>query len=316
MYLVRIIMATVFLTSIAPSLRASDSTVYWTDRHCDPLTFESCLMGANPDGSNPFEVIRSQGNYDGLAIGSDRNSFVLSTDLGIELVSGNPATRKQVAFAVDPDSLVVDALNNRIYFENYSGMTHIERVDIDGSNRMTIIPNASGIINGMAIDPAQDQLFVSRNFKIYRARLDGSDFTPVVYDGSPSTPGQTFSTYGIGVDPFEQKLYWADSYNGDSIRRSNYDGTDVEMVFDDVGFNSHGQLAVDPVNQFIYWYNGFTVRGRSYDGTVNYTHIAISEEIEGIAVAYVPEPAASPLFFAATAALALVYRRSWIPLAA
>jgi hypothetical protein len=119
------------------------------------------------------------------------------------------------------------------------------------------------------------------------------------------------------VDPIEQKLYFAlqGPDGGGSIRRVNYDGTQPETLFDEDDFDDllPTEIAVDPFNRFIYWYNANDdfpmIQGASYDGTVRYDNIALMGNVEGLAVYSIPEPSAGVLAFLALVGFAVLNRR-------
>ena len=48
--------------------------------------------------------------------------------------------------------------------------------------------------------------------------------------------GGTSYINGIAVDPYRGKVYWA-NYNGTNYREKNLDGTEVEVVMDDLSLD-------------------------------------------------------------------------------
>ncbi len=71
------------------------------------------------------------------------------------------------------------------------------------------------------------------------------------------------------------KLYWSDTTD-QVIRRSNLDGTDVEVVLQNAG--SIAGLAIDTTNEWIYWTDrsAYTINRARYDGTAREVLIADS----------------------------------------
>ena len=95
--------------------------------------------------------------------------------------------------------------------------------------------------------PTQAQIIYWHHFepgtssKIKRANLDGSNPENVIDLG-------TLGVGDIAIDQSGGKIYWSEQAR---IRRASLDGTEVE-TFLDTG-DSPGALAIDEVNQRIYW---------------------------------------------------------------
>src|SRR5207253_3113690 len=116
-----------------------------------------------------------------------------------------------------PDGVVVDLEAGHIYWTNMGVPNQndgsIERVDLDGQNRVTIIGE------GKTFTPKQLHL-EKKNGKLYwcdregmrvmRSNLDGSQIETLVETGRGDTDrrDQTRWCVGITIDPEREQLYW------------------------------------------------------------------------------------------------------------
>ena len=173
-----------------------------------------------------------------------------------------------------PDGVVVDVEAGHIYWTNMGVPSKndgsIERVDLDGQNRVTIIGE------GKTFTPKQLHL-EKKSGKVYwcdregmrvmRANLDGSNIETLVdsSNGDPR-PGtdQTKVCVGITVDPDRGQIYWTQKGPANAgkgrIFRANIDipkgetpadRTDIEVLFN--GLPEPIDLELDLKNRFIYW---------------------------------------------------------------
>ena len=173
-----------------------------------------------------------------------------------------------------PDGVVVDLEAGHIYWTNMGVPNQndgsIERADLDGQNRKTIVPE------GGTFTPKQLHL-EKKNGKIYwcdregmrvmRCNLDGSKIETLV-DSSKgdARPGkdETKVCVGITVDPDRGQIYWTQKGPANAgkgrIFRAKIDipkgetaanRTDIETLFD--GLPEPIDLELDLKNRFIYW---------------------------------------------------------------
>ena len=96
----------------------------------------------------------------------------------------------------------------------------------------------------LALDQGSEKLYWStRNRKIRRANLDGSDVEDLLVRQAPSYDD-------IALDLANGKLYWV-SWISRRIQRANLDGSQIEDVVD--GVERPQGLEIDTVNSKIYW---------------------------------------------------------------
>src|SRR5436190_15280556 len=173
-----------------------------------------------------------------------------------------------------PDGVVVDVEAGHIYWTNMGVPSKndgsIERVDLDGKNRVTIIGE------GKTFTPKQLHL-EKRSGKLYwcdregmrvmRANLDGSNIETLVDTSKgDARPGADLTKWcvGITVDPDRGQIYWTQKGPDDAgkgrIFRVKIDipqgeiaanRTDIELLFD--GLPEPIDLELDLKNRFIYW---------------------------------------------------------------
>jgi hypothetical protein len=214
-----------------------------------------------------------------------------------------------------PDGVVVDLEAGHIYWTNMGVPNQndgsIERADLDGQNRVTIIGE------GKTFTPKQLHL-EKKNGKLYwcdregmrvmRANLDGSEIETLV-DTSKGDPrpgtDQTKWCVGITVDPNRGQIYWTQKGPDDAgkgrLFRAKIDipkgetaanRADIEVLFD--GLPEPIDLELDLKNRFIYWTDrgdpprGNTVSRASLDADFKkhpVPDILLTHLMEGIGIA-------------------------------
>ncbi|XP_048725147.2 low-density lipoprotein receptor-related protein 2 isoform X1 [Caretta caretta] len=120
-----------------------------------------------------------------------------------------------------PENLAVDWINNKLYVIETS-VNRIDMVNLDGTNRVTLIAENLGNPRGIALDPTVGYLFfsdwdnLSGDPKVERAFMDGTNRQDLIKTklGWPA---------GITLDIVSKRLYWVDS-RFDYIETVTYDG--------------------------------------------------------------------------------------------
>src|ERR1700756_5413550 len=117
-----------------------------------------------------------------------------------------------------PDGIVVDVEAGHIYWTNMGVPTRndgsIERVDLDGQNRKTIVPDGGTFTpKQLHLDKPNGKLYWCdrEGMRVMRSNLDGSKIETLVdsSQGDPR-PGANAAKWcvGIAVDADAGKLYW------------------------------------------------------------------------------------------------------------
>jgi len=186
-----------------------------------------------------------------------------------------------------PDGVVVDVEAGHIYWTNMGVPSKndgsIERVDLDGKNRVTIIGEGKTFTpKQLHLDKTSRRLYWCdrEGMRVMRANLDGSNIETLVdSSGGDARPGtdETKVCVGITVDPDRGQIYWTQKGPANAgkgrIFRAKIDITkgetaanriDIETLFD--GLPEPIDLELDLKNRFLYW----TDRGDAPRGnTVN-----------------------------------------------
>jgi DNA-binding beta-propeller fold protein YncE len=186
-----------------------------------------------------------------------------------------------------PDGIVVDLEASHIYWTNMGVPTRndgsIERADLDGQNRKTIVPEGGTFTpKQLHLDKKSGKLYWCdrEGMRVMRSNLDGSEIETLVDTSKgESRPGtdETKVCVGITVDPDRGQIYWtqkgpANAGKGRIFRakidipkgKTAANRTDIETLFD--GLPEPIDLELDLKNRFLYW----TDRGDAPRGnTVN-----------------------------------------------
>src|SRR4029077_8263965 len=145
--------------------------------------------------------------------------FLLNLSAG-QVLSVNPdgSGKKVLASGyVLPDGIVVDVEAGHIYWTNMGVPNkndgYIERADLDGGNRTTIVPRGATFTpKQLHLEKASGKLYWSdrEGMRVMRANLDGSQVETLVETGRGDTDGrdQTRWCVGITIDPKLGKIYW------------------------------------------------------------------------------------------------------------
>jgi sugar lactone lactonase YvrE len=214
-----------------------------------------------------------------------------------------------------PDGIVVDTAAGHIYWTDMGVPNRndgtIERADIDGKNRTTIVPPGGTFTpKQLHLEKQSGKLYWSdrEGMRVMRCNLDGSQIETLVQtDEGDSRPGpdETKWCVGITVDPQRGQFYWTQK-GGDNagvgrIFRASLEmpkgqtaanRTDIEVLFENLP--EPIDLELDLENRILYWTDrgdpprGNTVNRASVDGKASRNlvpEILVTHLMEGIGIA-------------------------------
>ena len=244
--------------------------------------------------------------------------FFLDASVGGRIVSVNAdGTNRRVI--VDgcriPDGIVVDLEAGHVYWTNMGVPSEndgsIERADLDGQNRTTIIAQGDTFTpKQLHLERKTGKLYWCdrEGMRVMRCNLDGSKIQTLVdASGGDSRPGRDATKWcvGITVDPDRGQMYWtqkgADNSGSGRIFRANIDipkgenaatRSDIELLFD--GLPEPIDLELDLRNRLMYWTDrGDPPRGNTVNRAAMHSdsgkrpppEILFSHLMEGIGIA-------------------------------
>ena len=193
-----------------------------------------------------------------------------------QVLSMNPdgSDRKVLASGYTlPDGIVVDVEAGHIYWTNMGvpdkNDGHIERADLDGANRKTIVsPGATFTPKQLHLEKASGKLYWSdrEGMRVMRANLDGSGVETLVQTGEGDADRRDLTRWcvGIAVDPDRGHIYWThkgpDNAGLGRLCRAGIDipkgqsattRKDIEVLYD--GLPEPIDIELDRKNRLIYW---------------------------------------------------------------
>ncbi len=214
-----------------------------------------------------------------------------------------------------PDGIVVDVEAGYIYWTNMGNPARndgsIERVDLDGRNRKTIVPEGGTFTpKQMHLEKANGKLYWCdrEGMRVMRCNLDGSKLETLIdTSGGDPRPGPDLTKWcvGITVDPQGGKFYWTqkgpDKGGLGRIFRANIElpkgespanRSDIELLFDHLP--EPIDLELDLRNRVLYWTDrgdpprGNTVNRARLDPATDKLislEIVVTHLMEGIGIA-------------------------------
>jgi DNA-binding beta-propeller fold protein YncE len=211
-----------------------------------------------------------------------------------------------------PDGIVVDVEAGHIYWTNMGVPSKndgsIERVDLDGQNRVTIIGEGKTFTpKQLHLEKKSGKLYWCdrEGMRVMRANLDGSNIETLVDSSRGDTRPGTDPTkwcVGITVDPDSGEIYWTQKGSDDAGQGRIFSAKidipkgetaanriDIELLFD--GLPEPIDLELDRKNRFLYWTDrgdpprGNTVNRVSLDADFKKPEILLTHLMEGIGIA-------------------------------
>ena len=244
-----------------------------------------------------------------------RRLFILDLSGGrILTVNPDGSDRKVILsdLAQGPDGIVVDVERGHIFWTNMNIPTlnqgSIERVDLDGGNRKTIVPEGGTFTpKQLHLDKENGKLYWSdrEGMRVMRANLDGSQIETLVDTSQGDTrPGRDAKKWCVGItlDPKRRQIYWTqkgpDNAGEGKICRAGVEipkgetaatRSDIEVFFDRLP--EPIDLELDLENRVLYWTDrgdpprGNTVNRASVDAKPEAPEIVFDHLMEGIGIA-------------------------------
>jgi sugar lactone lactonase YvrE len=214
-----------------------------------------------------------------------------------------------------PDGVAVDVQAGHIYWTNMgipsANDGAIERVDLDGGNRITIVPSGGTYTpKQLHFDAGGRKLYWSdrEGMRVMRCDLDGSNVETLVQTGHTDDDlrDETKWCVGVAVDHVRGHLYWTQKGPSDAglgkILRAGIDlpagenaanRSDIEVVFK--GLPEPIDLEIDFTKRVLYWTDrgdpphGNTVNRAQLDADIaSDPEIVVTHLMEGIGIALDP----------------------------
>jgi DNA-binding beta-propeller fold protein YncE len=239
--------------------------------------------------------------------------FVLSLSAG-EVLSMAPDGSDKTTIASGghmPDGVAVDPEAGHVYWTNM-GVPHlddgsIERCDLDGANRVTIIPpGVTHTPKQLHLDRTSRKLYWAdrEGMRMMRSNLDGSKVEILVVSGDPQADRGDATKWCVGValDHARGQLYWtqkgSDNAGQGRVFRAGLEipagetaasRSDIELWCG--GLPEPIDLEFDPAERVMYWTDrgdppaGNTVNRAAVDSPKPSPELLIGHLMEGIGIA-------------------------------
>jgi hypothetical protein len=244
--------------------------------------------------------------------------FVLEASGGGRLFTLNPDGSEKTVIVTGcavPDGVAVDVEAGHVYWTNMgrppANDGSIERVDLDGGNRTTIVPSGGTYTpKQLHFDAVGRKLYWGdrEGMRVMRCELDGSHVETLVQTGQDDEDrrDETRWCVGVAVDHIGGHLYWTQKGPSDAglgkVLRAGIDvpvgesaahRSDIEVVFKDLP--EPIDLEIEQTTRTLYWTdrgdppNGNTVNRAALDALDgSEPQIVVTHLMEGIGIALDP----------------------------
>ena len=236
--------------------------------------------------------------------------FVLEINAGkIHVMKTDGSDRETIVTGCNlPDGIVVDVEAGHIYWTNMGIPSlddgSIERADVDGKNRKTIVAQGhTHTPKQIILDKKGGKLYWCdrEGMRVMRCNLDGSKLETLIEAGRDARD-QTKWCVGLSIDRKHGKIYWSqkgpDNAGLGGIFRANVEipagetpanRSDIEVFFD--ALPEPIDIEIYHKNRVIYWTDrgdpprGNTVSRASIDNRPAEPEIVVTHLMEGIGIA-------------------------------
>ena len=214
------------------------------------------------DGSSNTKIYDhadGDGHYmDKIAVDSIQNKLYFSDGFDYKIYKANldGTSRQQILDpGVWPDFMT--AYKGYVYFtlNDWSDTINLWRVDSNGSNLLQITSLSHQMVQGIAIDPINDDLYyyvydasVGANCLIYR--IDN-----IVTPGSPALVGSSISGSLNSLEAYNGYVYYADASAG-NLHRRYMDGNGDTVLYNTSATETVQQICVAPNQNGLYFFVG------------------------------------------------------------
>jgi hypothetical protein len=258
------------------------------------------------------EAVRKS-NRTAIASAAVPRLFVLEINAGrIHSMNTDGSDRKTIVSGCHlPDGIVVDVEAGHIYWTNM-GIPNlndgsVERADIDGKNRKTIVAEGdTHTPKQIILDKKGGKLYWCdrEGMRVMRCNLDGSQLETLIEAGRGEADSRDATRWCVGltIDPKRGHIYWTqkgpDNAGLGRMFRANVEipagqnaanRSDIEVFFD--ALPEPIDIELDHKNRVLYWTDrgdpprGNTVNRASIDNKPVEPEIVVTHLMEGIGIA-------------------------------
>ncbi|XP_071809773.1 low-density lipoprotein receptor-like [Asterias amurensis] len=213
--------------------------VYWTEVQGVP---SSKIARAHLNGSNQMTLVESLRVPDGLSLDLTSRMMYWTDMVYMHIMRATMDGENKEVIVENigsPRAIVVHHLSGFIYWTDWGDYPKIERADLDGGNRITLIEGELGWPNGILVDHENNMLYWcdASLDKIERSDLLGENRQFVKNLTELNLP---FHPFDLAV--YKDEIYWTD-WNYVALLRVNINGLG-EQVFGPLVFERAAGLHI------------------------------------------------------------------------